>query len=410
MKILHLSAKDSGGAGIAAARLHQGMIEYGLQSKFLCLEKTTDIPHIEVFPKFYPRFYHRILERFGLLLTQVQKNAVAHRKVQKSIEPEMYSFLRSDYQIDKHPLADWADIIIIHWVAGFLDYKTFFKNVPKNKKVFWYTHDFSIVLGGFHTLFDAERFKNSAIRTLEANLKKQKRHFLGAFRDFHIIANSQFSYNTIKQEGIVNSMNLHCVPLGLPENEFRPIGKNIAKQALGFKTEDFVILSSSVKLSSPRKGMDRLKQIIELCKGKIPELKVVFLGSAEQSHKVEDSMLYYAGQSYNPKFKQILFSAADVVVSTAYEETFGQTIIEGYACATPALVFNNAALPELIEHEETGFVAESVDAFSNYMIRMAKNRIRTAEMGNKALELFKEKYTTKRQIETLKKIVESKKK
>jgi glycosyltransferase involved in cell wall biosynthesis len=409
LKILHISSKDSGGAGIAAVRLHQGMIEYGLQSKFLCLEKTTDIPHIEVFPKFYPRFYHRIFERLGVLLTHGQKNAETLRKVQKSIEPEMYSFLRSDYQIHKHPLVECADIIIIHWVAGFLDFKSFFNNVPPNKKVYCYTHDFSIILGGFHTLFDAKRFKHSAVYNLEGNLKEQKRHFITAFKDLHIIANSQFSYNTIKQEGITKTQNLHCIPLGLPENEFQPIDKNIAKQALGFKKEDFVILSSSANLSSPRKGMNRLLQILESIRDRIPDLKVILLGSEGPNQKMEDPLFYYAGHSYSPKFKQILFSAADVVVSTSYEETFGQTIIEGYACATPALVFNNAALPELIKQEETGYVAESIDAFSNYIQIMANNRIQTAEMGNKALELFKEKFTTKRQIETLLELIISKK-
>lgn len=407
MRILHISTRDAGGAGIAAIRLHQGMLDYGLESQFLCLEKTTEAPQIEVFPKFYPRFYHRFFERLGLPLTNGQKNSKSLSRIQNSIDPEMYSFLRSDYQIHKHSLVEWANIIIIHWVAGFLDYKTFFRNVPKNKKLYWYTHDFSIVLGGFHTLFDAKRFKNAEIRTLEAQLKKQKRQFLGIFRDFHIIANSQFSYNTINQESIINTNNLHCVPLGLPENELHPIEKTIAKQALGLTNENFVILAAAAKLSSSHKGMDRLIKIIKEVSKRIPGLKVILLGEVEPNQQLDDQLFYYIGHVGQPKFKQILFSAADVVVSTSYEETFGQTLIEGYACSTPALVFNNGALPELIKPKETGYVAENIDEFSDYIIKLANNRIQTAEMGEKAVEFFKEKYTTKRQVQELLELFEA---
>ena len=109
-RILHISTRDAGGAGIAALRLHQSILDSGLESKFLCLEKTTNVPQIEVFPKFYPRFYNRFLEYFGICLTNGQKNNQRLKKVQEHIQPEMYSFLRSDYRIDEHPLCDWADI------------------------------------------------------------------------------------------------------------------------------------------------------------------------------------------------------------------------------------------------------------------------------------------------------------
>ena len=54
------------------------------------------------------------------------------------------------------------------------------------------------------------------------------------------------------------------------------------------------------------------------------------------------------------------YTAADVLLSLSYEETFGLTIIEAMSCGTPAIVYNNTAQPELIT-PETGLVVANGD-------------------------------------------------
>lgn len=402
-RILHISKRDTGGAGIAALRLHRSILDSGFESKFLCLEKTTNVPQIEVFPKFYPRFYYRFLEYFGICVTNGQKNNQRLKKVHKYIQPEMYSFLRSNYRIHEHPLCDWADIIIIHWVAGFLDYKSFFKHIHHNKQVFWYTHDFSLILGGFHTLFDAVRFKNSPIQSLENQLKVKKRSYLKDYNQLQILANSHFSYNTITKDGFFNKKNIHFVPLGVPSKELQIIDKSIAKQALGFGKDEFLVLTVSAQLSTPRKGIDRLLEVLSNVALEISPLKVMTLGSEPFETSIDNVDFYNMGSVWNPNFKSIIFSAADVLVSSSYEETFGQTIIEGYACGTPAIVFNNGALPELVEPGKTGFTATDVKDFSKHLMAMIQDRSIGVTLGQNSLTLFQRRYTSKHQV---KKIIE----
>ncbi|KGE86618.1 hypothetical protein IX84_20220 [Phaeodactylibacter xiamenensis] len=382
------------------------MLDAGVQSQFLCLQKTSDVKNVEVFPKFFPRFYHRILERFGVLLTADQKNALQLKKVHQHCAPEMYSFPHSDYKIHKHPLIQWANVIIIHWVAGFLDYKSFFKNIPKETQVFWYTHDFSMILGGFHTLFDDKRFQQPFVRNLEKTLKKEKRQYLSAFKGLNVIANSQFSYDVIEKANITNKDHIHCVPLGLPEGELVKIDKAIAKQALGFSTKDVIVLSVSASLSTKRKGMYRLLEVIKRVSKQINNLHVLTMGADLPTDIKQELNIKPMGSVWQPEFKSIVFSAADVVVSTSYEETFGQTIIEGYACGTPALVFNNAALPELIIDGETGYVADTTAEFAEYLLALAKNRAKVMAMGQQAYNHFKEHYTSEHQVKALLKLLD----
>lgn len=52
-----------------------------------------------------------------------------------------------------------------------------------------------------------------------------------------------------------------------------------------------------------------------------------------------------------------LYSLADIVTSLSYQESFGLTPIEGFACGTPAIVYNATALSELI-NPNVGYTAE----------------------------------------------------
>lgn len=398
-KVLHLSTRDTGGAGIAALRLHKGMLDFGLPSKFLCLEKTSTVPEVAVFPKFFPRFYDRFLARLGMPTTQGEKNDQTQKALEGYFQPEMYSFLRSDYKIHTHSLCHWAEVIIIHWVAGFLDYATFFRSIPKDKKVFWYTHDYASILGGFHTLYDQDRFNHPKIKAFEADLKQKKRHYLSYFPKLNFIGNSQFSYQTLIAHNIADIGKLHCVPLGLPEHELKAVEKTVAKQALGFDADSFIILATSADLNAKRKGFDRLMTILETASKRTAQLVLVTLGNNPMQVTIPNIKIRHLGNVWHPQFKSIIFSAADVVMSTSYEETFGQTIIEGYACGTPALVFNNAALPELVKHGDTGYIAETIEDASNYLVTLYKNRVDTLAMGEKAYQLFKTHYTAKHQVE-----------
>ena len=53
-----------------------------------------------------------------------------------------------------------------------------------------------------------------------------------------------------------------------------------------------------------------------------------------------------------------LYSTADIVLNLSYQETFGLTTIEGFACGTPGIVYNKTASPELIEGD-IGYVVEA---------------------------------------------------
>lgn len=74
-----------------------------------------------------------------------------------------------------------------------------------------------------------------------------------------------------------------------------------------------------------------------------------------------DQTVLYDGFIQPPEQKrQFLGNAAALIVPSVFEEPFGMVTIEAFACGTPVIALDSGALPEVIEHGKTGFVAEKV--------------------------------------------------
>ena len=58
----------------------------------------------------------------------------------------------------------------------------------------------------------------------------------------------------------------------------------------------------------------------------------------------------------------LLYSAVDTFVTSSLEENLPNTIMEAMACGTPCVGFQTGGIPEMIDHEQNGYVAHYQDA------------------------------------------------
>ena len=131
MKILIVNFYDGlGGAAMACKRLHLALLENGHDSKLLLLSKKADSKQVFSF-----------LEKQGIIPKAIRKIKgffyyyLYNRPY--DIKPKghyLHSSAFSVFDISNHELYNWADIVNLHWVGGFLDFPSFFsKNNSKTK-------------------------------------------------------------------------------------------------------------------------------------------------------------------------------------------------------------------------------------------------------------------------------------
>jgi glycosyltransferase involved in cell wall biosynthesis len=76
---------------------------------------------------------------------------------------------------------------------------------------------------------------------------------------------------------------------------------------------------------------------------------------------INNNDIVYVGNS-GPKDRLTLLSQAFALLHPiSFPEPFGLSVVEAMACGTPVIAFNLGAMPEIILHEETGFLVSNTD-------------------------------------------------
>jgi len=77
------------------------------------------------------------------------------------------------------------------------------------------------------------------------------------------------------------------------------------------------------------------------------------------------SGIEYIGEASQQRKIKLLQHARALLFPVQWAEPFGLVMIEALACGTPVLAYPNGAVPEVIEHGVTGFLAQDIDEMAN---------------------------------------------
>lgn len=93
-----------------------------------------------------------------------------------------------------------------------------------------------------------------------------------------------------------------------------------------------------------------------------------------------------------------LLNAADIFVHSAYAEGFGIVVPEAMLHGLPVIVSRAGALPELVEHGETGYIVDPMDeiAWADAIERLYTNEELILKLGQRAKQIAKERFSIDR--------------
>jgi len=73
------------------------------------------------------------------------------------------------------------------------------------------------------------------------------------------------------------------------------------------------------------------------------------------------NQIEYLGNAEPAKRNTLLGKAAVLLHPINFNEPFGMSVAEAMLCGTPVIAFNKGSMPELIKHEQTGFLVNTID-------------------------------------------------
>ena len=349
-KYVHITfSDDSGGAAIAAYRLHSAMLDNGLDSKMVVFDKKRSEDAIYTISR----------NNLELYFEKFKTYVIADRGYIYDKNLGFYSKFIIGNDVKKNNIIASADVIIIHWICkGILNVKNIVDLLKLDKEVFWVMHDMFPITGGCHHSFDCEKYKSgcvncpfSGIRKNEAHKQLIKKCRLTQFDNMHWIAPSKWLFDRASCSNAVDKDRLYNIPNIISKNFF-PLNRDFSKTALGLDAEKkYILFGADGIATNPYKRIDVFFDVLNKLYEKDKNgIEVLIFGSGSNS-TISDEIPYkthFMGIIHDERTMNLLYNASNVFVSTSMAENYPLTIQEAKYCNLPIISFDVGGTSDVI--------------------------------------------------------------
>lgn len=377
MNIVIISSSDSGGAGIAALRLHKALLAAGQNSNMLCFEKSCNTPHVIQVVK---PLWGRLAEHLPIPLWNNK-----YRKVAPLVDHdyECISFPESIDYLLNHPVVRDADIINLHWVGNRLSYQNFFKRI--NKPIVWTLHDMNPFLGCAHFSRDVELFPKW--HDLEHKIRKKKERWIHQAQHIEVVNLCSWMKNYATDSISLGRYPQHIIRNSIDTSIFKIYNQKAARELFQIPSDKTVLMFVSQNINNTRKGFDLLLKAIE----KIDNAYMMVVGASDKTIQCHCEVRYQGSVS-DEKLMALYYSAADVFLLPSREDNLPNTMVEALCCGTPVISMPNGGMTDIIHNGLNGYLSEDVSAesFSCAIETFINNGVQKSreDISNEAHHLF----------------------
>jgi glycosyltransferase involved in cell wall biosynthesis len=399
MKVVHVSTYVTGGAGIAAFRLHQGLKRVGVDSSMVAAGSGgSDDENVAFIHQrlSIPKRLRRRLKQY--ILTRKLDSCRSTRATNQGIFSDDRASAPKSL-IDALPC---ADIYNLHWVAGLVDFRAFFPALNPEQRIVWTLHDMNPFTGGCHYAFGCDRFVDTCgscpalgsdrATDLSSAVLNRKRRAFNRLRseNIRIAAPSVWMARQASRSSLFRAFQISNIPYGLDTDVFMPRNKASAREILGIPQELKLIMFVAALTEDHRKGIDLLAAALkELCIHRDVGVATVGWGRL----KLPGRHFSIGGLSNERMLSQV-YSAADLFVCSTREDNLPNVVLEAMACGIPVVGFDVGGLADVVRPGENGFLApkEDVRALCNAIGAILDDDACHARMSHAAREIAVREY------------------
>lgn len=361
MKILFINTRDrQGGAALSMYDLYSYFKRReGNDIRYLVMDKSSTDPGVEAF-RFKEGLFHGAVRRYKRL-----KNRTVNPKNRFDLVSDCQTYFGDE--LVAH--IGCPDVIVLNWVAGFIDLASFFGYVIEhNIPVLWRLADLNTFTGGCHVDYDCGRYtrgcghcpqiQTSAQDDITTSIWKSK---MGVFSKvpkelLKFVVLSDWERSKAKASPLINQFEMHTILNGVNQEYFSFKDKNACKTALGITSNGPVFLLVAEFLDIWYKGTQQAVEALELLGREFPDVLLLTIGKAAEIETGLDHISF--GEIINRRIMSLIYGATDYFIFPSHYETFGRTFQEAMACGTPVIGFRTGGIPHLVEHGVNGFITK----------------------------------------------------
>jgi len=176
-----------------------------------------------------------------------------------------------------------------------------------------------------------------------------------------IVAPSRWMGDCAKASSLFHSSRIEVIPNAIDVERYKPLDKRMAREIYSLPHDKKLVLFGAKSATKDRnKGFHLLARALQELSdsGWRDSVEVVFFGSSEPEQQQNFGLkTHYLGWLSDDISLALLYSAADVFVFPSLQESLGYTAMESMACNTPCVAFRQGGVPDLIDHQQNGYLA-----------------------------------------------------
>ncbi|HOF17185.1 MAG TPA: glycosyltransferase family 4 protein [Bacteroidales bacterium] len=372
MKILLLNTSEQiGGAAIACKRLMVSLNKHGVEAKLLVRDKQTNEPNINsINTNSYRKTINTIRFLFDCFIIFVYNGF-------SKINLFNISIALTGNKLYKNAELKSADVIHLHWInQGFLSIKGIKKIIKLGKPIVWTMHDQWAYTGICHYTSGCNKYENYCSTCHKLKYPKDKDLSYKLFNqkekwyynnNITLVGCSNWIANEAKKSNLCKHTSIVSIPNPINTILYSPKNKSEMRKIFNLPENKKLILFGACKVTDERKGFIYLKEAEKiLLSNKFfskEELCIVVFGS--KSDEIASLLSYEVqniGYIHNVDEMVSLYNAVDMFLIPSLEDNLPNTIMEAMACGTPCVGFNIGGIPEMIDHQQNGYIANYKNA------------------------------------------------
>ena len=391
--ILHINTAigRGGAAKVAYNYLNQNLNKLGYNSNLLAgmiyCKQEPDMQHIDCRNLNLHKLLYKYQKRSGLL--------------------DFYNL--ASFDILKLKVFKNTDIIHLHNLHGSYFSSFVLPELTSLKPTIWTLHDEQAFTGHCAYAFDCEKWMTGCGDCPDLNfypkIKKDTTEFLLKTKkkiydmsDFTIVCPSNWLANRAKQS-VFQNKDIRVIYNGVDEKVFVNTNKTEARRILNLpQNKKILMFSASGSIKNPQKGG---KYVFEAYNRLRNDNNILFLNiGGGNSSKLKRNWIDIPYIN-DEKTMALYYAASDLFIYPSMAETFGLVIAEAMSCGTPIIAFNNTAIPEIIDHMQTGYLAENknIENFIKGIKIFLKNEELRNTAGIKARQVVEASFTLDKMID-----------